>query len=258
MEKRSSNHHRQQEQVSAQVPAASPLLSLPVSDYLRNLANQTVIQSHRNDLISLIRENPGDNAPRLTYANHLDNNPLTIRDRARAELIRLQIARGDACPSPREEEILIQFHHEWMRELGHVRSVTWDRGFVTGITMAPRHFAQSGEPLTREPITHLRINLPGGSNEGGQDLQAAVQAPHFKCIEKLSFWMASPSTLREIEPFIDSPGLELREIHFEKLLGSHQELLETCSRLHYPLEQTPQRPLSLALGHIAVTCGDLR
>jgi hypothetical protein len=240
------------------VPAieAAGLASIPVSEHLRNLANQTVIQSQRLDIVQEIRENPGKDAPRIKYAEHLESYPLTTRDTARAELIRLQIARKEDAPTAREREILLKHEREWMRELGHVRGIEWDRGFITGVTMSPRHFAQSQAPLSREPITHLRIHVPGGSEEGGTDLQAAVQAPHFVTIEKLSFWIASTSALEHIQNLLGSPEAKLREIHFQLFAGSHEELLATCHRLHYP--SSPQSSLDLALGDISITFGSMR
>ena len=257
MDLRENTPDHSPKQEAAKAPNTASLGSIPVSEHLRNLANQAVIQSKRDEVLRLIREHPTDNTLRLNYADLLESHPLTLRDQARAELIRLQVARGDTAPSSRESEILLKFQRDWVRELGHVRSVTWDRGFITGVTMAPRHFAQSFEPLNREPITELRIHLPGGSDEGGRDLQDAVRAPHFNSVERLTFWIASPNTLGCIEPLLGSPELKLREIHFEKFLGSHQELLEACSKLHYSEELQPQSNISLALGHIAITFGSV-
>lgn len=245
-------------QSSSEAASNSPLKTLPVSEYLRNLANQTVIQTQRADLIARVRDYPEDNSPRYAYADHLESHPLTIRDTARGELIRLQIARGESEPTVQEREILTRFERTWMQELGHVRGVTWDRGFITGITMAPRHFAQGLESLSREPIKQWRINLPGGSDEGGKDLQAAIQAPHFKWIERLSFWLASPATLLDLENLLGSPDSKLREVHFERFSGSIQGILETCSRVSYPkAPSSPHHPL-LTLGDIAITFGEMR
>ncbi len=252
----SQNTHRHQALEPAASKAREPvtLACIPVSEYLRNIANQTVIHSQRADIVREIRANPGDDTPRLRYAEHLERHPLTIRDKARAELIRLQIARGEEAPTERERQILLNYEREWIRELGHVRGVTWDRGFITGVSMSPRHFAQSQEAMFREPIKNLHIHTVGGSEEGGADLQAAVRAPHFALIEKLSFWIASPSSLAPVEDLLGSHGAKLREIHFQRFCGSHQELLETCQKLHYPTPD-PLTSNALALGDIAVTFG---
>jgi hypothetical protein len=210
------------------------------------------------DIVREIRETPGKNAPRIQYAEHLESYPLSARDTARAELIRLQIARKDDAPTAREREILLKHAREWMRELGHVRAIEWDRGFITGVTMSPRHFAQSQAHLSREPITHLRIHVPGGSEEGGPDLQAAVQAPHFATIEKLSFWIASSFALEHIQNLLGSEEFRLRKIHFEQFIGSPEELLTACHRLHYPSTPSPHSSLDLALGGIAITFGSIR
>lgn len=257
MDPQNTHRHQAPEPGASKAPEPATLARIPVSEYLRNLANQTVINSQREDIAKEIRENPGDDTPRLRYAEHLESQPLTMRDKARAELIRLQIARGDGAPTDREREILLKYEREWMRDLGHVRDVTWDRGFIIGVTMSPRHFAQSQETLVREPIKHLHIHTVGGSEEGGADLQAAVRAPHFALIEKLSFWIASESTLAPIEGLLGAPGTHLREIHFQRFCGSPQVLLETCQKLHYPTEASSTSN-GLALGHIAVTFGSMR
>lgn len=258
MEMRDTPHQRQQGSESAPGQPCSPLAAIPVSDYLRNLANQTVLHSQRCDLINEIRANRTTDEPRLRYAEHLESFPCTLRDKARAELIRLQIARRDGEPSAREREILIRHEREWLREMGHVRGVVWERGFMRAVTMSPRAFAGSQEPLSREPITELRIHTVGGSEEGGSDLRAAVSATHFQMIEKLSFWMASPSTLAYVGQLLRGRCPNLREVHFEHFHGSHQELLEACPEAHYPTEPDVRSPLNLAVGHIAVTLGSMR
>lgn len=258
MEAPKDSHRRSLEQSPFGSVAESPLRPLTVSDYLRNLANQTVIHSQRADLIAEIRGNPSNDALRLRYAEHLEANPLTIRDKGRSELIRLQIDRGDSEPTPKERELLIRFERDWMRELGHARAVTWERGFITGVTMTPRNFSLSREPLELEPITHLRIHLPGGTEEGGKDLQAAVEAPHFKHLNRLSFWIGAPETLRSLERILPSAESALREIHFERFAGSIQEALETCSRVSYPHEPMPTNPVALSLDCIGITFGDIR
>ena len=256
MDQQQTPRHQAHPPDISKVPEPAVLAGIPVSEYLRNLANQAVIHSQRADIVGEIRKSPGDNSLRLEYAEHLEAHPLTVRDKARAELIRLQIARGEGAPTEREREILLQHEREWMGELGHVRGVTWERGFITGVTMSPRHFAQAQETLIREPIKQLHINTVGGSEEGGADLRAAIRAPYFASIEKLSFWIAAPSALAAIEDLLGSPGAKLREIHCQTFCGSHQELLETSQKLHYPT-QYPSSNNALALGDIAVTFGSM-
>ena len=91
-----------------------PLSPLPLSPYLRTLANRTIIQSQREDLLRDIRENPNLNEPRFRYAPHLENAPLNLGDGARAELICLQISRLADQPSQRERYISCLS----MREIG--------------------------------------------------------------------------------------------------------------------------------------------
>ena len=158
-----SRPHNENREASAAHPSAPRLASLPASEYMRDLANQLVVQSRRDELLKEIQANPSADEPRLTYAAYLESHPFNLRDKARAELIRLQVARGDGEATPREREILIKHERDWMRELGQVRSIVWDRGFVDSVTMSPRSFAQAHETLSREPgddVAFLEIVRP--------------------------------------------------------------------------------------------------
>ena len=232
-----------------------PLSPQPLSPYLRTLANRTIIQSQRDDLLRDIRDNPNLNEPRFRYAQHLENAPLNLGDKARAELIRLQISRLADQPSQREREILLKHERDWMRELGHVRGVTWNRGFVTDVTMSPRAFAQAHESLIREPVTHLRIHLVGGSNEGGNDLRAAITSSLFQRIEKLTFWIAGYSVIREIQSLIGPNLPKLKEIHFERCVDSKQDLLRECNQVRETSSSLSPTSNSLMLHHVALTFG---
>lgn len=253
-----SRPHNENREASAAHPSAPRLASLPASEYMRDLANQLVVQSRRDELLKEIQANPSADEPRLTYAAYLESHPFNLRDKARAELIRLQVARGDGEATPREREILIKHERDWMRELGQVRSIVWDRGFVDSVTMSPRSFAQAHETLSREPITELRVSLVGGSDEAGVDLRAALQSPHFQSIQKLTFWLAGTSALIAIENLVGANTPNLREIHFERCPDSIQEILAECTRIHYPHGLGPLPPDSLSIGQVAVTFGSFR
>jgi hypothetical protein len=142
-----------------------------------------------------------------------------------------------------------------MRELGHVRGVTWDRGFVTDITMSPRTFVQAHESLIREPLTHLRIHLVGGSNEGGNDLRAAITSSLFQRIENLTFWIAGYSAIREIKSVIGPNLSKLKKIHFERCIDSKQDLLRECNQVRQTLGSLSPTSNSLVLAHEALTFG---
>src|SRR5262249_6853519 len=90
-------------------------------------------------------DNPDDDAPRLIFADWLDDNG----DAERAEFIRLQIER-DKLPSHslrswqilRREQQLEQQHGErWRGELAAITSeTTFRRGFVEGVKLGVRQF----------------------------------------------------------------------------------------------------------------------
>lgn len=241
--------------LAASARQESELSKLPVSDHLRNLANRVIIESQHHDILQEIRANPTKDEPRIRYADHLTRTACSTGDTLRAELIRLQVARGTDHPTAREREILTAHEREWARELGHVRAIEWDRGFVRGVTMSPRHFAQGGERLAREPISHLRIHLPGGSEEGGADLHAAFHARHFQQIEKLTFWISSASTIEQIENLLGAPTPNLREIYCERFTDSAQTLLDRCHSVRWNEDNARFGPEALQVGHIAITFG---
>src|SRR5262245_44417826 len=93
-----------------------------------------------NAFLRAILDNPDDDAPRLIYADWLDENG----DADRAEFIRLQIslARMESVGSQyaslqsRAEEVRRAHHMEWVNELPHFDKVAWevfDRGFISAV-----------------------------------------------------------------------------------------------------------------------------
>ncbi|HET7499443.1 MAG TPA: TIGR02996 domain-containing protein [Kofleriaceae bacterium] len=106
---------------------------------------------------------PRDDAPRLAYADLL-----APARPERAELIRLQIARGSGPPTSRERELLRRHGAEWARPLDpFARAVTrprpdpgwaFDRGFVAFLRTDADVVLGLGERLFRmAPIEHLDL-----------------------------------------------------------------------------------------------------
>jgi uncharacterized protein (TIGR02996 family) len=103
---------------------------------------------------------PGDDAPRLVYADWLDENGRPER----AEFIRVQLALarlpdGDPLRSElqgRERELLARHEHEWTRPLqGLVVGWTFRRGFVEEVFV-------SGT-VTPDLLRELRFLAPVGT-----------------------------------------------------------------------------------------------
>lgn len=69
-------------------------------------SREAAILEQRSNLILEIRSNPQSNQPRLAYEELLEQDPLYLSDKARAELIRLQVTRGYAAASEGEPALL--------------------------------------------------------------------------------------------------------------------------------------------------------
>ena len=109
-----------------------------------------------------ICENPADDAPRLVYADWLDEHG----DPDRAEFIRVQIAHArqpDEATGLRAFALLDQFRRDWLADMRWFRDVTWDdefhRGFVRHATFErPRPFFRSvARVVQAAPVTVVTI-----------------------------------------------------------------------------------------------------
>ena len=109
-----------------------------------------------------ICEQPADDAPRLIYADWLEEHG----DPDRAEFIRLQVAldhRPDEADALRATALLTRHHQTWLAETREPLGVEWDkrfhRGFLRGATFhRPRLFIQkAGRATAVAPITAVTI-----------------------------------------------------------------------------------------------------
>src|SRR5262249_59984007 len=98
-------------------------------------------------LLRAIEEAPEDDAPRLVYADWLEENG-DDSDLARSEFIRLQCARvrgGGAKPSKREAELLARFGAGWRGELpGQLCGVGVRRGVILSVRPPAAHLTRWG------------------------------------------------------------------------------------------------------------------
>ena len=140
--------------------------------------------NERDSLLANIRANPGDDAPRLVYADWLQENG----QEGRAEFIRLQIqlsklppcgrcdnvgellyyphGEPELLPCPDCErwpmsgdaaELLSEHEKEWSTELGEP---TWSRGFIETIDVPWEAWEAHGGGFADEPSVVLRrVNL---------------------------------------------------------------------------------------------------
>jgi uncharacterized protein (TIGR02996 family) len=144
----------------------------------------------RDSFLQCIAQHPGDDTPRLVYADWLEeqDNPA---DQARGEFIRCQI-RADNPNDPervqaahRGAELLDLHRAEWeapLRELG-AEDVSFARGFPMGIRIPYRDFmAQADRIFAAAPVTSLDLASNALGPEGARALAAI---PHLKRLTSL-------------------------------------------------------------------------
>jgi uncharacterized protein (TIGR02996 family) len=116
--------------------------------------------------LQTIIENPDDDAPRLVYADWLEENG----EPERAEFIRVQctlrhLAKQDTSRArplaEREKELLDRHKAEWRPRIPALRRalrVTFRRGFVERVTVEARSFVAGADELFRlAPIRRVRL-----------------------------------------------------------------------------------------------------
>ena len=115
-----------------------------------------------------ILANPEDDAPRLVYADWLDEHG----DEARAELIRVGCERARLEEGPRwaalavrERQLLAAHGDTWKQEVAAwARPGCWfERGFVAGVECRAGEFCERGRGLCRRaPVRHAALRSVGG------------------------------------------------------------------------------------------------
>jgi uncharacterized protein (TIGR02996 family) len=125
-----------------------------------------MLTAYADAFLDAILECPEDDAPRLIYADWLDEQD----EPARAELIRLQCAlaagafQGPALgrAQARERELLALFGEEWAALLrGLVRAYEFRRGFVERVRLDAAGLLRDGEEVFRlAPVRHLELFVP--------------------------------------------------------------------------------------------------
>jgi uncharacterized protein (TIGR02996 family) len=110
-----------------------------------------------------ILETPDDDAPRLIYADWLDDQG----DADRAEFIRLQVARAGLHPADararpmlrREAELLRRHEHAWLGRLSRLAQRCWfHRGFVEEVAVGVEQLLLDGDEMFRlAPVRRLRL-----------------------------------------------------------------------------------------------------
>ena len=122
---------------------------------------------HADAFLQAIADDPADDAPRLIYADWLDDQG-DEASRARAEFIRVQYALAELSPDDprrvqleeRQNALLLAHEAEWTGPLRalHVAGCQFQRGFVEKIIIAPPALAEHGAAICRHaPIRAVRL-----------------------------------------------------------------------------------------------------
>ena len=118
----------------------------------------------RDELLQAVIENPDDDAPRLVFADWLENHG----ERERAEFIRVQIElaklpnEDNRRPEleQREREFLARNESEWIKPLRHcVLSWTFHRGFIDEVAVTVDMYRDhTFELLQLSPIRRMSVD----------------------------------------------------------------------------------------------------
>jgi uncharacterized protein (TIGR02996 family) len=165
----------------------------------------------RDALLRAICENPEDDAPRLVFADWLDEHG----DPRQAEFIRVQIelARGNLTQERsqalgvRQQELWRQLR-KWRYVLGDWRRLYIDsfrRGFNTQWVGAPAEFLAVGPAYWRcGPVTHMQLNLDIGSVALPAEAEAVARCPLLACLQSVVL-RGSQLTDEWVAAFLSSP-----------------------------------------------------
>jgi uncharacterized protein (TIGR02996 family) len=173
--------------------------------------------SEQQDFLRAIIAAPDDDAPRLVYADWLDENG----DPERAEFIRLQceLARGDETDPrrerlrSREQQLLRDYQTFWKQQLPELEEVRWEafgRGFIETVRIESREafdqqadrifaaapvcearfhriYQDGAKKLARSPhLARLRVlDLEDGNAIGNVGLEALADSPHLGALTAL-------------------------------------------------------------------------
>jgi uncharacterized protein (TIGR02996 family) len=162
------------------------------------------MQDH--DFLQAICESPDDVAPRLVYADWLDDE-----GDPRGEFIRVQCERSTLSERDprcrdldfRERSLLAQYRNVWakpVRKWGRV--IEYHRGFVEDITLKTDAFLKSGDeffslsPIRRVKLTHLK-----------DQVEALANCPLLSRVQELSL-RDTKLGLAKLKVFLKSPWIK--------------------------------------------------
>ncbi len=161
-----------------------------------------------------IAANSRDDAPRLVYADWLEEND----DPERAEFIRLEVALANnadtqgelpavdiARMEARKNELLARNEAQWLqplRELGVEGRIhgEFTRGYVEKICISAATFVEHGDKLLRAtPVTQLYLSAPGAVG------RRLADCPHLARIHSLDLSDEPSLSRTDLVAFLESP-----------------------------------------------------
>lgn len=186
--------------------------------------------SNYEELLNAVTANPEDDAPRLAFASHIRSH-----EPERARFIELQIEWARECRSryPRRARLtgvhidaewrplLERYKAEWTRPIGkYTTNWTFDRGFITGVSIEANVFLEYGEWLfTNAPIRVVHFFVM----EGEFPSKALAESPLLARLDSIDLPRNDVST-SDVEILAQSPHLpRLLQLYcpqYAKVIGS--------------------------------------
>lgn len=187
--------------------------------------------------LQAIIESPDDDAPRLVFADWLEE-----RGDPRGEFIRVQCEQARMSEDDgqwpirvrREEELLNLHGPAWLGGVsGLVTDCRFARGFVESATMGARQFLTHADKLFRlAPIRHLRLTRLGSSKVSARDIANCPVLGRLRRLDIVGLLGDAPIQTLLRSPFLvdlrelDLSGTELGRACLETMRASSLRSLE--------------------------------
>jgi uncharacterized protein (TIGR02996 family) len=144
--------------------------------------------THDDAFLQDIIESPGDDTPRLVYADWLEDQGQPDRAafiRVQIELARLRSGERRLELEARERALLKEHEQEWARLPTRVATEwTFERGFLAGLKMPAKGFSRLREVFASCP-TVQQLHLAGPFKNGKPSMQAIASSPHLARLTSL-------------------------------------------------------------------------
>jgi uncharacterized protein (TIGR02996 family) len=195
-------------------------------------------------LLAAVDAAPGDDVPRLVYADWLDEHGRPER----AEFIRVQCALARLAVADREKHAALTRRQDELRAKPAAAlldlpaesvQVRWDRGFPDELTLHLNDFIQYGSaiatlvPRPRVTVTHV-----------GANLGAFLVSPHVDCVtgmvvedHEIDSVAFDGGLLAEFAPYLETAFARMAQV--DTLNLSHCRLADTTLDLIFPPRAFP-------------------